>query len=182
MSNQIRCEQITRRGRPCRNPAQPDSDPPRCARHREPPDGTDVEPGPVQPCLPFELPPAQPKPPQNQLAGLRKPTVDDEPKATQLYLPGFRAEELDQLELEGLSPNLSHEVQTVRVVMLRLLGLWADPTQPISAEEARRLAALIFSGARTVSHLLSRQTKEGSGQEWLAQVLAELGEKYGVNL
>jgi hypothetical protein len=108
--------------------------------------------------------------------------VDDEPKATQLYLPGFRAEELDQLELEGLSPNLSHEVQTVRVVMLRLLGLWADPTQPISAEEARRLAALIFSGARTVSHLLSRQTKEGSGQEWLAQVLAELGEKYGVNL
>ena len=43
MSNQPRCQQITRRGRPCRNPALPHSDPPRCARHRAQPDRDDAQ-------------------------------------------------------------------------------------------------------------------------------------------
>ena len=182
MSNQIRCEQITRRGRPCRNPAQPGSDPPRCARHREPPAGTDVEPVPVQLRLPIELPPERPKPPADRPAAVPKPPGDEESAATQPYLPGFAPEELGQLELEGLSPDLRGELQTVRVVMLRLMRLWGDPAQAVSPEEARRLATLLFSGARTVAHLLSRQTKEGDGQDWLAQVLDELGGKHGLNL
>ena len=178
MAGQIRCEQITRRGRPCRNPALPNSNPPRCARHR--PKSAAGKAVATQSPL-FDPPPEEERKP----AAKRKPRqierkASPASPASQLSLPF--AEELSRLESDGLSPNLNREVQEVRVVILRLLGLWDDPAQEISAEEARRLAALIFSGARTVAHLLSRQTKEGSGQEWLAQVLDELGEKYGVNL
>ena len=179
MAGQIRCEQITRRGRPCRNPALPDSDPPRCARHRPKP--ATEEAAAIQLHL-FALPPEEKREPAKSTPRRAKRQARPVPPASQPYLPGFAPEELAQLDSDGLSPDLSREVQTVRVVVLRLLGLWDDPAQEISAEEARRLAALIFSGARTVAHLLSRQTKEGSGQDWLAQVLDELGGKYGINL
>lgn len=180
MAGQIRCEQITRRGRPCRNPALPHSDPPRCARHRPKP--ATEEAAATQSTL-IALPPEEkPQPAAKSTTRRAKRQARPVPPASQPYLPGFAPEELAQLDSDGLSPNLNREVQTVRVVVLRLMGLWDDPTQEISAEEARRLAALIFSGARTVAHLLSRQTKEGSGQEWLAQVLDELGGKYGLNL
>lgn len=179
MSDQTGCEQLTRRGRPCRNPALPNSDPPRCARHRAAP--ATEEAAATQLHL-LALPPEEKREPAAKSTPRRaKRQARPAPPASQLFLP-FAAEELAQLDSDGLSPDLSREVQTVRVVVLRLLGLWGDPAQEISAEEARRLAALIFSGARTVAHLLSRQTKEGSGQEWLAQVLDELGGKYGVNL
>ena len=35
------------------------------------------------------------------------------------------------------------------------------------------IARVIFSGARTVAHLLSRQTEETDATEWLAQALCE---------
>lgn len=180
MSDQTGCEQLTRRGRPCRNPALPNSDPPRCARHRTAP--ATEEAAATQPHLSTPSPDEKGEPAVKRTPRRAERQARPSPSASQPYLPGFAPEELAQLDSDGLSPDLSREVQTVRVVVLRLLGLWGDPAQEISAEEARRLAALIFSGARTVAHLLSRQTKEGSGQEWLAQVLDELGGKYGVNL
>jgi hypothetical protein len=111
----------------------------------------------------------------------KQPTAD-EPAAIQPYLRGLSPTELDELELDGLSPNLHREVQVVRIVLLRLLRLWNDPRQPVDAEEARRLAALIFSGARTVAHLLSRPTKDADTIDWLAQALAAMGDKHGLDL
>ena len=70
----------------------------------------------------------------------------------------------------------------MRVVILRLLRLWDNPAQPLAPEEARRLATLIFSGARTVAHLLSRPTKDADTIDWLAQALAEMGDKHGLDL
>jgi hypothetical protein len=183
MSHQICCEQLTRRGRPCRNPALPNSNPPRCARHRA---QLEENASPVQLWLPT-LSPAEyhdpaTRPPADSPARLPEAPVAGPPAAVQLYLPTFSPEELDELELDGLSPDLRHEVQAVRVVMLRLLRLWNDPAQPIAAEEARRLAALVFSGARTVAHLLSRPTKDAGTADWFAQALAAMGDKHGLDL
>ncbi len=179
MSDQTRCQQLTRRGRPCRNPALPNSDPPRCARHQVVLNLAETVA--TQPYL-FDLPAGQPttstpsatRPPARRT----RPT----PEAVQPYLLGFAPEELDQLESKGLSPDLNREVQTVRVVLLRLLQLWGDPTQATNPEEARRLAALIFSGARTVAHLLSRPTKAAGTADWLARALSEIGGKHGIDL
>ena len=180
MSNHPRCQQVTRRGRPCRNPALPDSDPLRCARHRAQPERDDAQ----ATQLPlFDLPPAESveSRPNKPAPRPRQPTAD-EPAAIQPYLRGLSPTELDELELDGLSPNLHREVQVVRIVLLRLLRLWNDPRQPVDAEEARRLAALIFSGARTVAHLLSRPTKDADTIDWLAQALAAMGDKHGLDL
>ena len=175
MPNHPRCQQVTRRGRPCRNPALPNSDPPRCARHHSQPDDA------VQRPLPGLVPDPGDQPPPKPVRAANR-HVPDTPEAHQPRLPGYWAWELAELELDGLSADLRQEVQQVRVVILRLLRLWDNPAQPLAPEEARRLATLLFSGARTVAHLLNRQTKEGDGQDWLAQVLDELGGKYGVNL
>ena len=184
MSNQTRCQQITRRGLPCRNPALPHSDPPRCARHRT--REAENAPLPVQPWLP-NLSPAEyhdpaGRPPAHLVAHAPEPPVSNPPEAVQLHLPTFSPEELDELELNGLSPDLRREVQAVRVVMLRLLRLWNDPTEPVGAEEARRLAALIFSGARTVAHLLSRPVKDTDTMDWFAQALKAMGDNHGLDL
>lgn len=175
MSNRARCQQVTRRGRPCRNSALPDSDPPRCACHR----------GRADAAVQLPLPGLRPDPcdqPAPQPAPAVQHPAPDAPEAHQPHLPGYWAWELAELELDGLSPDLRQEVQMVRVVILRLLRLWDNPAQPLPPEEARRLATLIFSGARTVAHLLARQTKEADGQDWLATALDELGEKYGIKL
>ena len=183
MTNQRRCEQMTRRGRPCRNLALPDSDPPRCARHQSRPQ---EDAAPVQLWLPKMSPdeyhdPAV-RPPADSPARPPEPPDSGPPAAIQPYLPTFAPEELDELELDGLSPDLRREVQAVRVVMLRLLRLWNDPAQPVAAEEARRLAALVFSGARTVAHLLSRPTKDAGTTDWFAQALEAMGDKHGLEL
>lgn len=175
MSGKVRCEQTTRRGRPCRNPALPDSEPPRCARHRGQPDAAE------QRHLPGLLPDLDDQPAIRSVPVAKRP-APEAPDAHQPHLPGYWAWELAELELDGLSPDLRQEVQMVRVVILRLLRLWDNPAQPLAPEEARRLATLIFSGARTVAHLLARPVKETDGQDWLATALDELGEKYGVKL
>lgn len=180
MSNQTRCEQLTRRGRPCRNPALPNSDPPRCVRHRA--QSENVEAQPTQLWLPGLSPTEWVEPPRTQRVSHPGLSVPDRPTAVQPYLPGFAPEELDQLVMDGLSPDLHREVQTVRVVVSRLVQLWGDPTQATNPEEARRLAALIFSGARTVAHLLSRPAKDAGTADWLAQALAEIGDKHGLEL
>ena len=179
MSNQTRCEQQTRRGRQCRNPALPTSDPPRCARHAQP---DEAKAHPTQLPLPGFSPVESVEPRPSRSAPRPKQPVDEGKVATQPYLRGLSPEELDELELNGLSPDLNREVQAVRVVMLRLLRLWGDPAQPIAAEEARRLAPLIFTGARTVAHLLSRPAKDAGTMDWLAQALAAMGEKHGLDL
>lgn len=175
MINRPICQQVTRRGRPCRNPALPDSDPPRCARHRSQPDDA------VQYPLPgLVLDPGDQPAPQPVRAAKRH--VPDMSETHQPRLPGYWAWELAELELDGLSSDLRQEIQQVRVTILRLLRLWDNPAQPLTSEETRRLATLIFSGARTVAHLLSRQTEETDATEWLAQALATMGSKYDLDL
>ena len=151
MSNHIRCQALTRRGRPCRNTALPHSDPPRCARHA----GRAASGGPVA-------------------AG--------EPLATQPRLPHMSDEELDALEDDAV-PSVERELHVVRQVLQRLVKLMDDPEQPPTPEEARRLAAVVFSGTRTVAYLLNQRAAAGDGaQEWLKRTLDALAVDYDLDL
>ena len=98
------------------------------------------------------------------------------------YLPGLSPQELDALELEGLAPDLQRELQEVRLVMYRLLRLWDDAEPPLSSEEARRLATLVFSGARTVAHLLNQQAGSGDARGWLKGALDQVAAEYDIDL
>lgn len=149
MSNNVPCQALTRRGRPCRNAALPHSDPPRCARHAVPP----------------------------------APVAVVEPVATQPRLPGMSDEELDALEEECAAPGVERELQVVRLVLRRLFRLMNDPEQPPTPEEARRLAAVVFSGTRTVAYLLNQRAGAGAGgQEWLKRALEALAVDYDLDL
>ena len=91
MTNQRRCEQMTRRGRPCRNPALPNSDPPRCARHQSRPQ---EDAAPVQLWLPKMSPdeyhdPAV-RPPADSPARPPEPPDSGPPAAIQPTCPPSR--------------------------------------------------------------------------------------------
>jgi hypothetical protein len=74
-------------------------------------------------------------------------------------------------------------LEVVRLVLRELMALWKDPTQPLSPEEARRQATVIFSGARTVAHLLSQQAKQGgTAADWLDRVLEEMDSEHALDL
>ncbi len=174
MTTSVRCEALTRRNRPCRNAALPQSDPPRCIRHRGAPSQ-----------LPFpNLPPQEPARQKSAPAGRthRAATADEAVEPAQRCLPGFAPQGLDALELEGLAPDLQRELQEVRLVMYRLLRLWDDAEPPLPPEEARRLAALVFSGARTVAHLLNQQAGSGDARGWLKGALDQVAAEYGIDL
>jgi hypothetical protein len=85
--------------------------------------------------------------------------------------------------------DLRPELAVVRQIMRRLVALWDRQGEAIESEEARRLAALIFNGARTAAILLFQETRRASAdkgkdgiEDWLAAALDELGEKYGTEL
>ncbi len=179
MSNHTRCGALTRRGRPCRNAALPQSDPPRCARHRVAPDEATQSP---LPGLLLEEPIAPASASARSVHRRETPADDDDLVPTKRYLPGLSPQELDALELEGLAPDLQRELQEVRLVMYRLLRLWDDAEPPLSSEEARRLATLVFSGARTVAHLLNQQAGSGDARGWLKGALDQVAAEYDIDL
>lgn len=81
--------------------------------------------------------------------------------------------------------NLRPELAIVRQVMNRLLLLWDEQGTSLTPAEGRRLAALIFNGARTAAVLLYHQQRlpdRGDEQAWLAAALAALGEQHELEL
>lgn len=75
--------------------------------------------------------------------------------------------------------DLRPELGVVRDVMRRLLRLWDRQGDAIAPDEARKLAGLLFNGARTVAVLLFHQSRRPGGeddgiQRWLAEALEEL--------
>lgn len=86
---------------------------------------------------------------------------------------------------DELPTDLRPELAIVRQVMARLLRLWDDQGATLSPAEGRRLAALIFNGARTAAVLLYHQQRlpdRGDEQAWLAAALAALGERHDLEL
>lgn len=109
-------------------------------------------------------------------------TPPEPPLATQLFLPGLSPDELEVLD-EHDTANLQRELREVRLTMYRLLKLWREQDGPLEPEEARRLAALIFTGARTVAHLLSQSAKAtDDARDWLAQALDRLAAEQGLDV
>ncbi|HOU42422.1 MAG TPA: hypothetical protein PK829_14235 [Promineifilum sp.] len=138
----------------------------------------------TQPALPRLLEGAPAAPQRAPARRARTRAVTDEADVpVQQHLPGLLPQELDVLELEGLAPDLQHELQEVRLVMYRLLRLWDDAEPPLAPEEARRLAALVFTGARTVAHLLNHQAGAGGdARGWLKGALDQVAADYGLDL
>lgn len=146
MSNRTLCYYLTRRGRRCRNPAAPGTDPPACARHR----GAGAW----------------------QLAVEVKPPGK---AAGHFYFPAPSAEERLALEASGLEADLRAEVALARVVLRRLMATLDARGGELPPEELRRLTSLIFAGTRTVAQLLARRSAgPADTQEWMRDVLDAL--------
>lgn len=187
----IQCSHLTRHGRPCRNRAALGTNPPACARHRGRPAGK-----PVQLPLPLDLPPQETRvlPPSEPAAAEKR----GEPEAMQMplplllppdqyragakpspwsnfYFPAPTAGELKAIDDAGLEADLRPEVVLVRVVLRRLLAYLNENAGELPPDELRRVAGLVFSGARTVAQLLNHQSAHtDDAQQWLAAALAEL--------
>ena len=95
-------------------------------------------------------------------------------------------EEKDASSADDLSLDLRPELALVRQVMRRLVILWDRQGDAIESEEARRLAALIFNGARTAAILLFQETrrpeKKDEMESWLSDALDALSEELNVEL
>lgn len=79
--------------------------------------------------------------------------------------------------------SLAGELSVVRQVLQRLVDRLYDPQLFLEAEELRKVAALIFSGARTVAYLLQQQRgHESDVPDWLDEALDALSADYGAEL
>lgn len=177
MSTKASCTCLTRRGRPCRNPAAAGTNPPACARHR-PRHGAEVEPGISQPSLPGLA-----------LSGDRPLDTDDwhldkaSLPADNFYFPRPTAADLPVLAATGPDAGLRPEVDLVRVVLRRLVAYLDENTGDLPPEELRRVAALVFSGARTVAMLAGKHAARPAEVEpWLLEALRHMGKDYGREL
>lgn len=95
----------------------------------------------------------------------------------------FSTGELMALEQSDEVGDLRPEIEMVRGVLRRLLRWFGDAESEVSPEEARRLSSLIFTGARTVALLLSRQPDQADDlQQWLNKALDALSDEYGLEL
>lgn len=92
----------------------------------------------------------------------------------------------DPTDTVATALDLRPEVAVVRQIIRRLVELWDKQGDDLSTEEGRKLAALIFNGARTAAVLLYHHRRlpdqPSDEQAWLAAALAELGETYQVEL
>lgn len=186
MSTKLVCTQLTCRGKPCRNRAVPGTNPPRCTRHRATAgDGQADAPQPYLRGLSPEETTAR-----NGVAVLRavnrEPVTaaarpgEATPQARQRTLPGLSPEELDARDRAA---HVYDELAKVRNALRWLEQQLDDPEQPASPEEMRRLTALIFSGARTVAHLLAVQAKQpDTNRDWMTRALERFGNEYGLAL
>ncbi|MBP6786283.1 MAG: hypothetical protein KA170_01740 [Candidatus Promineofilum sp.] len=164
MSNKQSCSHLTRRGRPCRNPAVAGSDPPACAGHLGRP-----APQASQPALPL-FPATVPAPPRTRPGG-------------HFYLPGPTADALRALEADTPAGDLQPEIDLVRVVLRELLAYLHETGEDLPPDELRRVSGLLFTGARTVALLLGKRPARSSDMdEWMIAALKEMSEQYGREL
>ncbi len=81
------------------------------------------------------------------------------------------------------SRTLAGELVVVRLVLQRLVEQLDQSEFGGEADELRKLAALIFSGARTVAYLLQQQSGHNAGApDWLEEALDVLSGDYEVEL
>jgi len=130
-NNPTPCTHLTRRGRPCRNPATPGTNPPACRLHRP-------AAAPTQAALPF--------------TDLEPPSA----VARRFYLPALTAAEAQALA-DDPGANLQPEIALVRAILRRLAAYLDESAGELPPDEVRRLAGLAFAGARTVAHLLGHR-------------------------
>ena len=101
----------------------------------------------------------------------------------QLYLAGASAEELSWLATSGADAGLRPEVALVRLVLRRLLATFNERSADLPPDELRRIAGLVFTGARTVAQLLGRKEAAADEvQEWLDAALKDISAHYQVDL
>ncbi len=116
----------------------------------------------VQLPLPFELPPEKPR------------VAAKGPYSPSFYFPTPTAEEQDALD-DSIEADLRPEVVLVRVVLKRLLAYLDENAGDLPPDELRRVAGLVFSGARTVAQLLNHKSANTTdAQRWLTAALAEM--------
>lgn len=93
----------------------------------------------------------------------------NQPPETYFSLP------VDEAEL-----TLRPEIVLTRELLATLMRFWRQPG--LTLDDARRLAMLVFSGARTVAILVTHQLRlngQAPDNEWLKEVLDELGKEIG---
>ena len=156
-----RCTHLTRRGRPCRNPAFSGTEPLACARHRHV--SGDLE--------------------KVMAAGDRPPTSGELPSPGHFYFPHPTPADQRVLEAAGPEAGLRPEMDLVRVVLRRLLAYLDEAAGELPPEELRRVSGLVFTGARTVALLAGKDAARPKEIEsWLADALAEIGRQHNLEL
>ncbi len=84
---------------------------------------------------------------------------------------------------DASSRTLTSELVVVRLVLQRLVEQLDQSELAVEADDLRKLAALIFSGARTVAYLLQQQSgRDADAPDWLDEALNVLKGDYGVEL
>jgi hypothetical protein len=79
--------------------------------------------------------------------------------------------------------GLANELAVVRLVLQRLVDRLDKPDFSLEPDELRQLAALIFSGARTVAYLLQQQNShEADAPAWLDRALDALSTEHEADL
>ena len=191
MSDKPRCSHLTARGRPCRNPAAPGTEPPACATHRRITNDelritNEEAPAGEQPYLPGLEPTPKPilkgQPLHTGHWKLDTDLLDTDPLA-HVYFPRPTAAEQRVLDATAEEPDLRPEVEMVRVVLRRLLIHLDESAGDLPPEEVRRVAGLLFTGARTVALLLGKRPLNPVETEaWMVEALRLMGEVYGREL
>lgn len=105
------------------------------------------------------------------------PLLPSTPPGDHLYFPRPTAAEQRVLAATADEPDLLPEVELVRLVLRRLLAHLDESAGELPVEEVRRVAALLFTGARTVALLLGKRAPTRPETEaWLVEALREMGE------
>lgn len=104
-------------------------------------------------------------------------------KKIDYYANGLSDEEHEiWLELAA-NPSLTEELALARVVLGRLMSRLNDPAYILLPEDLRRLAGLIFTGARTVAQLITQESGHGLDiQPWLVEALSEFSGEHEIEL
>lgn len=107
-----------------------------------------------------------------------QPQQPQQPAVSQLRRSG-----LERAPTADMSRTLGNELAVVRRVLQRLVERLDEPAFAVEAEELRKVAALIFNGARTVAYLLQQQSGSDTDvPDWLDEALDALTEAYEVDL
>ena len=114
--------------------------------------------------------------------GTAAPVPEATRESRHFYFPNPMADELRALEA-GSEVDLRPEVALVRVVLRRLLAHLDGAAAELPPEELRRVSGLIFTGARTVAHLLAQPAaRPDDMQNWLEGALAALSAENAIDL